>query len=390
MNLNNVNLIKLGNDSEIALIKLNGSILYKKDKDTNQYYIEYTVDNTITSSLSLYESPDNYGLPRIYSDEYIYSFQYDKVEITLLDGTITDDVTTTCDHISKVKLWYPENTMAVKFCLESLDETNPFVKQINYINTNNLTDMAGMFMLNNSVISINASNWDTSKITDMSRMFGGCWSLTSVDVSNFDTSNVTIMEYMFAECELLETLDVSKWNIGKVTIMNNLFQGCSSLTSLDLSNWNTSNVTIMGNMFRDCNSLIDLDVSKWNTDKVTNISAMFSGCNSLTELDLSSWNTSNVTSMSSMFSGCSSLTSLNLSNFDLVNTSVTGRMNIFNGCNNLQDLYLNNCSNDTINKLLKSKFPTGTIEGITRRIYCKEANTDGLTAPDGWVFEYID
>ena len=389
MNLNNVNLIK-HNGSEIALIKLNGSILYKKDKDTNQYYIEYTVDNTITSSLSLYESPNNYGLPRIYSDEYIYSFQYDKVEITLLDGTITDDVTTTCDHISKVKLWYPENTMAVKFCFESIDETNPFVKQINYINTDNLTDMVDMFVLNNSVTSINASNWDTRKITDMSRMFGGCESLMSVDVSNFDTSNVTTIEYMFSGCKLLEALDVSKWNTGKVTIMNNLFQGCSSLTSLDLSNWNTNNVTIMGYMFRDCNSLIDLDVSKWNTDKVTNMVYLFNGCSSLTELDLSNWNTSNVTSMTTMFGGCSSLTSLNLSNFDLVNTSVTGRINIFNNCTSLHTLRLDNCSNDTINKLLKSKFPTGTIEGITRRIYCKEANTDGLTAPDGWVFEYID
>ncbi len=388
-NLNNISLIK-HNGSEIILAKLNGAIVYEKDK--NQYYIEYTVDNTSTSSLDSYISPDNFGLPRIYSDESIYSFKYDKVEITLLDGTITDDVTTTCDQISKVKLWYPENTIAVKFCFEFLDYNTPLVKQINYINTNNITNMIDMFLCNTSITSINTSNWDTSKITNMRRMFGTCYSLTTLDLSGFDTSNVTDMNYMFADCESLTTVgNVSNWNTSKVTDMSYMFANCKSLTDLNVSNWNTNNVTSMAYMFQNCSSLANLDVSNWDTSSIANTSQMFRGCSNLTELDLSSWNTSNVTSMTSMFSDCTSLTSLNLSNFDLAKTSVTGRMNIFRDCTSLHTLRLDNCSNTTINRIIaSSNFPKGEIANTQRVIYCKEANAADLTAPDGWRFEYID
>ena len=133
----------------------------------------------------------------------------------------------------------------------------------------------------------------------------------------------------------------------------------------------------------------ELDLSAWDTSNVTNMNYMFNGCSNLTSLDLSSFNTSNVTNMSYMFYGCSELTSLDLSNFDMSNVTNMGRMLDF--CSKLHTLHLDNCSNDTISKIItSSSLSTGTITGVTRKIYCKEENAAGLTAPNNWIFEYID
>ena len=116
---------------------------------------------------------------------------------------------------------------------------------------------------------------------------------------------------------------------------------------------------------------------------------MFNYCSQLTELDLSNFDTSNVTNMYDMFAWCSSLTELDLSNFDI--SKVTDIRSMFYNCNSLRTLRLDNCSNDTISKIIKSyQFPTGTIEGVTRKIYCKQSEAEGLTPPTNWVFEFID
>lgn len=179
------------------------------------------------------------------------------------------------------------------------------------------------------------STWDTSKVIDMSSMFYYCEAIT-LDLNNWTTSNVTNMESMFYGCKF-ETLDLSNFDTNNVTNMYNMFGSCKSLTTLDLSNWNTSNVTNIDSMFNSCEKLETLDLSSWNISKVTNIGWMFYGCHSL------------------------------------------------------HTLRLDNCNNNTINKIItSSSFPKGAIEGVTRKIYCKEANAAGLTAPTNWIFEYID
>ena len=148
----------------------------------------------------------------------------------------------------------------------------------------------------------------------------------------------------------------------------------------------TNNGTNMSYLFYQYQG-INLDVSSWNTDNVTNMECMFYYCYNLTSLDLSNFNTNNVTIMYSMFDGCINLEKLDLSNF-IINSSL---YSMFVGCDKLQELRLDNCDNDTISKIINSyEFPTGTIEGVTRKIYCKEANAVGLTAPTNWIFEYVD
>ena len=207
-------------------------------------------------------------------------------------------------------------------------------------------------------------NYITNNNTDYNYLFHG-YNGTELDVSGLDTSNVTQMDYTFS--------------------------GCNYLTSLDLSNWNTSKVQYMQNMFYDCYNLTSLDISNFDTSNVTNMYGMFYDCTNLTSLDLSNFDTSKVTNMNSMLYDCESLTSLNLSNWDMAKcTSSTSKNGIFRNCNLLHTIRLDNCSNDTINKIITSKnFPITAIEGVTRTIYCKEENAAGLTPPTNWTFSYV-
>ncbi|MCL6749096.1 BspA family leucine-rich repeat surface protein [Prevotella sp. TCVGH] len=153
-------------------------------------------------------------------------------------------------------------------------------------------------------------NLNTENVTNMSGMFYRCSALTSLDVSNFKTQNVTYMNGMFRECWALTSLDVSKFNTQNVTDMSSMFRYCQALRSLDLSNFNTENVTGMNAMFRDCKALTWLNVSNFNTQNVTDMREMFYHCEALTSLYVSNFNTQKVTNMGAMFSGCTSLTTI--------------------------------------------------------------------------------
>ncbi len=151
-------------------------------------------------------------------------------------------------------------------------------------------------------------NLNTQNVTDMGGMFLGCDALTSLDVSHFNTENVTNMSYMFSVCSLLTTIDVSHFNTSKVTNMAAMFGHCSSLTSLDLSNFNTENVTNMLHMFNDCHTLTTLDLSSFNTANVTSMIGMFFGCAGLKTIYVSdSWSTSNVSEGIEVFYECNNL-----------------------------------------------------------------------------------
>ena len=83
-------------------------------------------------------------------------------------------------------------------------------------------------------------------------MFSNCSSLKSLpDISKWNTNNVTDMMGLFLGCSSLKSLpDISKWNINNVTNMMFLFVECSSLKSLpDISKWNTNNVINMSGIF---------------------------------------------------------------------------------------------------------------------------------------------
>ena len=212
---------------------------------------------------------------------------------------------------------------------------------------------------------------------------------TELDVSKLDTSNVTKMAYMFSYCTQVSELDVSGFDTSNVVEMQYMFNHCSNLISIgDSSNFDTSNVTRMDYMFGYCGNLDALDVGNFDTSNVNTMYGIFMDCTSLIELDISNFDTSNVTNMSYMFNNCKALEELSINNFDM--TKVTSTNNMFRYCTSLHIIRLDNCSNDTINKIITSSgFPTDAIEGVTRTIYCKEENAADLTAPTNWVFSFI-
>ena len=175
---------------------------------------------------------------------------------------------------------------------------------------------------------------NTENVTNMSWMFSECSALTTLDVSNFDTKNVMEMSYMFGSCTKLKTLDVSSFNTQNVTDMNWMFSYCSVLTTLDLSNFDTKNVTDMSGMFSNCSALTTLDLSSFETQNVTDMSRMFKDCSALTTLDVSNFDTQNVTDMSRMFKDCSALTTIYASD-KFVTTACEEDENMFAECANL-------------------------------------------------------
>ena len=214
------------------------------------------------------------------------------------------------------------------------------IEGIEYLNTENVTDMSGMFWGCYALTTLDVSHFDTQNVTNMYYMFSDCSALTTLDVSNFNTQNVTYMSGMFSDCRALTTLDVSNFNTQNVTDMSGMFYDCSALTTLDVSNFNTQNVTNMYYMFFNCSAITTLDIANFDTKNVTDMSYMFNNCSALKTLDVSNFDTKNVTDMNYMFSGCKALTTLDVSNFDTQN--VTSMSNMFNNCSALTTLDVSN------------------------------------------------
>ena len=214
------------------------------------------------------------------------------------------------------------------------------IKDLKYLNTEQVRDMSYMFYSCSALTSLDLSNFNTAKVRDMSYMFFRCSALSSLDLSNFNTAIVTNMSYMFSDCSTLSSLDLSNFNTAIVTNMSYMFNGCSALSSLDLSNFNTAIVTNMSYMFFNCANLSSLDLSNFNTAIVSDMSLMFGGCSVLSSLDLSNFYTKEVRDMSYMFSRCSALTTIYASD-KFVTSKVQSGISMFSACKNLKGTILN-------------------------------------------------
>ncbi len=127
---------------------------------------------------------------------------------------------------------------------------------LEYLNTENVTDMSGMFNGSYQLQSLDLSNFNTSKVTDMSAMFSGCEVLESLDLSNFNTSKVTDMSYMFYDCRALTSLDLLNFNTGKVTDMKSMFYQCAKLATIYCyDNWQKDGLEDT-QMFYNCRNLV--------------------------------------------------------------------------------------------------------------------------------------
>ena len=220
-------------------------------------------------------------------------------------------------------------------------------------------------------------------LTSTRLWFYGCRNLTAITgLQYLKTDNVTDMYSMFDGCSSLKSIDVSRFNTENVTQMWWMFNGCSSLTSLDLSNFNTANVRSMSAMFSGCSSLTSLDLSSFNTTKVTSMKWMFDGCQSLITLHLSNFNTANLagTDMDDLFVNCGSLASIVAGNAAIPE----GEYAKINNPNLL--VYVNDAS------LAPSNITNVVINGFAKNIVlvdAKEGNNN-FFAPEAFKAEMVN
>ena len=168
---------------------------------------------------------------------------------------------------------------------------------------------SGLEVTNNCTNVVFTPSFKQAKPTSCYMWFCGFWQLTTIEgIENLNTEEVTNMRGMFWGCSGLTSLDLSSFNTAKVTDMNSMFNGCSDLTSLDVSSFNTAKVTNMSCMFGNCTGLKSLDVSKFNTAEVTDMRFMFNGCSGLTTIYVSDdFKIGNGTDGYEMFFNCSNL-----------------------------------------------------------------------------------
>ena len=259
---------------------------------------------------------------------------------------------------------------------------------LEYLNTEKVTDMNGMFYNCLKLTSLDVTHFNTAKVTNMRYMFGSCSSLTSLDVTHFNTAKVTDMGYMFYNCSSLTTIYASsKFVTPQVSKSFNMFYNCKKLKGEE--EWTKGKATdktyakTAGRYFRDkaydnrpwvkyadgtltfrCGYKKTLGENeyelnsgenwpKWFTyaskiSKVvfeasfanarpTNCYAWFVNFKNLTQIEgIENLNTENVTSMRDMFNGCSSLISLDVTNFNTA--KVTDMRYMFYSCSKLTSL----------------------------------------------------
>ena len=128
-----------------------------------------------------------------------------------------------------------------------------------------------------------APSFAEARPTTCAYWFGSCKKLRNIEGIEFlNTEKVKDMRGMFYECICLENLDLSKFDTKNVTNMRNMFYNCQKLKTLDLSSFETDMVTNMESMFYNCILLNTLKLTnKFNTQKVEDMCSMFNSCKEL-------------------------------------------------------------------------------------------------------------
>ena len=171
---------------------------------------------------------------------------------------------------------------------------------LNNIVTTLMTDMSSLFYNKSGLFSIKPSvsirSWDTSRVTNMASMFLDNNSVNVV-MSSWNTSNVTNMSQMFKNAVKFSST-IGAWNTSNVTNMQSMFHG-ASIFNQPIGTWNTAAVTNMANMFNGA-AAFNQPIDTWNTAAVTNMAYMFNGAAAFNQ-PIGTWNTAAVNDMNSMF-----------------------------------------------------------------------------------------
>ena len=288
------------------------------------------------------------------------------------------------------------------------------IEGIEYLNTENVTDMSSMFQSCSHSYPLDLTSFNTANVTDMSSMFEHCSYLKSIFVSDkFVTDQITNGDKMFNDCTNLrgyndskidhnyancsktgyldpgfgyamfdnatETLTFSYKGFKPVTYYYVLFEGRAKpewyskkdkikKVVFDASFANARPKSCYW-WFGECLNLTRIEgMENLNTEMVTTMAGMFYQCEALTSLDVTNFNTANVTDMSLMFSSCTKLSSLNLYNFNTEN--VTNMLAMFSSCKNLATIYTS------------EKFVTTKVDNLNHFMFDDDEQLKGANAYD--------
>lgn len=130
---------------------------------------------------------------------------------------------------------------------------------------------------------------NTNEVTDMSQMFKACYSLPNIDLTHFNTDKVTEMDHMFYLCQSLTTLDLSEFNTSRVATMYQMFMSCNSLQTVYVNcNFTTENCNDNDNqMFAQCAKLAGATACDGTSDIGTNRANYVNGY--LTDIAYARW-----------------------------------------------------------------------------------------------------
>ena len=280
-------------------------------------------------------SPGEHSLKLKYEKGYSSYGNADRAFLYNLKTSVTMD-----DYVADYES--SNNTLTFKKItsnnIESLDLNHAVI-----VNKPTVGDMCRLLGINSTAIKsvVFDKSFKTYAPTSLYGFFRGLTKLETIkDLKYLNTEQVTNMSYMFSDCSALTSLDLSNFNTAKVRDMSYMFYRCSALSSLDLSNFNTAIVTNMSYMFFNCANLSSLDLSNFNTAIVSDMSLMFGSCSTLSSLDLSNFYTKEVRDMSYMFSRCSALTTIYASD-KFVTSKVQSGISMFSACKNLKGTILN-------------------------------------------------
>ena len=177
----------------------------------------------------------------------------------------------------------------------------------------------------------------------LTSIFGSTEKIIYIHFSkNFNTENITQILGLFYEYTKVKYIDISNFNLEKMSHMDNIFVGCSLLTHVKLPNSSAPFLKSLNYMFTNCTNLASISFSKgmdYSTENLKELEGMFSGCKSLTSIDFSYLKTNKISNTKDMFKECESLTSLDLSNFTTTDLKMD---NMFSNCNKLTYLDISN------------------------------------------------
>ena len=374
---------------------------------------------TLTFRYDTYKPEGAYDL-NVGKNKPEWSSLFDKIKKVVFDASFANARPTSCYS------WF-----------ESCFELSA-IEGIEYLNTENVTDMSSMFQSCSYSYPLDLTSFNTANVTDMSSMFKHCV-ITSLDLTSFNTANVTDMSSMFEHCRLLKSIFVcDKFVTDQITNGDNMFNDCENLRGYNDSkiDHNYANCSQPGYfdpgfeyaMFDNATETLTFSYKgfkpvtyyvlfegratpAWYSkkDKIKKVvfDASFANarpkscywwfreCLNLTRIEgMENLNTEMVTTMACMFYQCEALTSLDVTNFNTA--KVTDMYLMFFSCTKLSSLNLYNFNTENVTNMLgmfsfcknlatiytSEKFVTTKVDNLNYIMFKGDENLKGANAYD--------